>query len=187
MIFNSLDEIFAHIDKVRKGLTDRFFGLNASDLNLRNNGQGWNPPELAEHLSVVEKSITGVLERLLVKSEELNVPARADGQIEPPVKFPSVVRDPEAYKVEAPERIRPQGEKTIDVSLKDLERSREYINSLRPRMATVDLSEAKFPHPAMGDINMYQWLIFIAEHEARHLTQLENILKSESNSSTAAS
>ena len=186
MLFNSLDEIFTHLDTVRGELTGRITGLDDTELSLRNNGEGWNPQELAEHLSMVERSVTGVVERLLAKSEELNISARADGRIEPPVKFPSAVRDPERGKIEAPERIRPAGSVPVDESLHSLNRSREHIKSLRPRMELVDLSQAKFPHPAMGEIDLYQWLLFIAEHEARHLTQIENILKSGSGSSASA-
>jgi hypothetical protein len=178
MLFNSLDEIFTHLDTVRDELTGRIGGLGEAEISLRNNGEGWSPQELAEHLSMVEKSVTGVVERLLAKSEELNIPARADGKIEPPVKFPSAVRDPEMFKVEAPERIRPLGSVPVEESLNNLKRSREHITGLRPRMELVDLSQAKFPHPAMGEIDLHQWLLFIAEHEARHLAQLENILKS---------
>ena len=178
MLFNSLGEIFAHMDTVRGELTGRLSGLDEAELASRRNGEGWCPEELAEHLSIVEKSVTGVVERLLSKSEELSIPARADGQIEPPVKFTSMVRKTELNKVEAPDRIRPQGGVPVAQSLGALEASRGYIKSLHPRMAAIDLSEAKFPHPVMGELNLYQWMLFIAEHEARHLAQIENILKS---------
>jgi hypothetical protein len=178
MLFNSLEEIFAHMDNVRAELDGRIGSLDEAEHVLRNNGEGWCPEELAEHLALVEKSITAVVERLLRKSEELNTPPPAEGKIDPPVKFPSAVRKTEMNKVEAPDRIRPQGGVPVGQSLQGLKASREYIVSLRPRMEAVSLSEAKFPHPVMGELDLYQWLLFIAEHEARHLAQIENILKS---------
>ncbi len=180
MLFNSLEEIFTHIDTVRAEVTGRIESLDEAEVVLRNNGEGWCPEELAEHLALVEKSITAVVERLLRKSEELNMPPPPSGKIDPPVKFPSAVRKTEMNKVEAPDRIRPRGGVPTGKSLQDLKTSREYINSLRPRMEAVSLSEAKFPHPVMGELDLYQWLLFIAEHEARHLAQIENILKNES-------
>jgi uncharacterized damage-inducible protein DinB len=186
MLFNSLDEIFTHMDNVRAELSGRVEDLDEAELVLRNNGEGWCPEELAEHLALVERSIMGVVERLLGKSEELNAPPSADGKIDPPVKFPSAVRKTEMNKVEAPDRIRPQGGVAVAQSLQDLKTSREYLKSLRSRMAAVDLSEAKFPHPVMGPLNLYQWLLFIAEHEARHLAQIENILKSKDGPATVS-
>ena len=177
MLFNSLDEIFTHMDSVRAELNGRIGSLDEAEHGLRNNGEGWCPEELAEHLALVEKSVTGVVDRLLRKSEELNTPPPADGKIDPPVKFPSAVRKTEMNKVEAPDRIRPRGGVPAAQSLQELKTSREYIVSLRPRMEAVSLSEAKFPHPVMGELDLYQWLLFIAEHEARHLAQIENILK----------
>ncbi len=174
------------MDEVRTSLTDKVGALGDAELNARCNGEGWCPEELIEHLSIVEKSITNVVERLLAKSEELNRPAGADGKIDPPVKFTSVVRKTELNKVEAPERIRPQGGVPVAESLEKLEESREYIRGLRSRMAAVDLSEAKFPHPMMGELNLYQWLVFISEHEARHLAQIENILNGANESSASA-
>jgi hypothetical protein len=187
MLFNSLDEIAAHMDTVRAGLAERLKSMDEAEHALRNNGEGWCPEELAEHLSIVEKSITGVVERLLGKSEELNIPAPADGKINPPVKFPSAVRNTDMNKVEAPERIRPQGGIPVSRSLENLEMSRRHIKDLLPRMAAVDLSQAKYPHPIMGELDLYQWLLFIAEHEARHLAQIENILKSGTGSADGSS
>lgn len=178
MIFHSLDEIFAHIDDVRAALVKRIRELDEAQKSRRADEAGWSPEELIEHLSITEKSLTGVVERLLRKSEELNAPAPVDGKIDPPVKFTSAVRNLDnGFKAEAPERIRPQGGVSLDESLANLAASREHIKSLRPRMEAVDLSQAKFPHPNMKDLDLYQWLVFISEHEARHLAQLENILK----------
>ena len=168
------------MDEVRTALTDKVKSLDDAQLNQRCDGKGWCPEELTEHLSIVERSIIGVVERLLSRSEELNAPPAPDGRIDPPVKFTSMVRKTELNKVEAPERIRPQGGVPVAESLEKLRESREYLKSLRARMAAVDLSEAKFPHPVMGELNLYKWLIFVSEHEARHLAQMENILKSAS-------
>ena len=170
------------MDEVRTALADRVANLGEPELNQRCNGEGWCPEELVEHLAIVEGSVTGVVEDLLAKSEEFDQAPGADGKIDPPVKFTSAVRKRELFKVEAPERLRPGSGVPAGQSLEKLEQSRAYIKSLRPRMAAVDLSAAKFPHPVMGELNLYQWLIFISEHEARHLAQIENILKSESGS-----
>lgn len=170
------------MDEVRIALADRVGSLGESQLNQRCDGQGWCPEELVEHLAIVEGSIIGVVERLLAKSEEFDQAPGDGGKIDPPVKFTSAVRKRELFKVEAPERLRPSSGVPAGQSLEKLERSRAHIKGLRTRMAAVDLSAAKFPHPVMGELNLYQWLIFISEHEARHLAQIENILKSESGS-----
>ncbi len=42
--------------------------------------------------------------------------------------------------------------------------------------SNVDLSQLSFPHPALGRINMYQWVLFTAKHERCHTRQVDSIL-----------
>jgi hypothetical protein len=37
------------------------------------------------------------------------------------------------------------------------------------------LSQVGFPHPALGTLNLYQWLLFSAGHHARHAAQIREI------------
>ena len=37
------------------------------------------------------------------------------------------------------------------------------------------LSEVIQPHPVLGPINLYQWLLFVGSHEARHTDQVREI------------
>jgi uncharacterized damage-inducible protein DinB len=177
MIFNSLSEVFDHMDGVRDQFTARVRELDETRHGARPDEKTWCVAELVEHLSITEKSITGVVERLLVKSEEIGAPPAAGGLLAVPAKFPSAVRRIDGHKAEAPARIKPQGGVPVGDSLASLEASREHIRSLRSRMEAVDLSEAKFPHPMLGDLTLPQWLVFISEHEARHAAQMENILQ----------
>ena len=48
-------------------------------------------------------------------------------------------------------------------------------------MATADglaLGEIKHDHVVLGELDLYQWLIFLGQHEARHTKQIERTLKS---------
>jgi hypothetical protein len=31
------------------------------------------------------------------------------------------------------------------------------------------------PHPRLGSLNLYQWVVFVAGHEARHTAQIREI------------
>jgi hypothetical protein len=42
--------------------------------------------------------------------------------------------------------------------------------------ADVDLSAIKRPHPVLHDLDMYQWALFVAQHEERHRRQMERTL-----------
>ena len=57
------------------------------------------------------------------------------------------------------------------------------LQAVRPRLlravATVDgrdLTIVSAPHPILGPLNGYEWVLFVGQHEARHLIQLRETL-----------
>ncbi len=49
-----------------------------------------------------------------------------------------------------------------------------FIEETRGR----DLSAYRRPHPFLGSLNLYDWLLMIAHHEVRHTKQILEIIKS---------
>jgi hypothetical protein len=37
------------------------------------------------------------------------------------------------------------------------------------------LGQISFPHPLIGPLDLYQWVLFVGQHEARHAAQIEEI------------
>ena len=40
------------------------------------------------------------------------------------------------------------------------------------------IGEIKHTHAILGELDLYQWLIFLGQHERRHTRQIERTLKS---------
>ena len=38
------------------------------------------------------------------------------------------------------------------------------------------LEKVVAPHPRLGTLDMYQWLVFLGRHESRHLAQIERTI-----------
>ena len=70
----------------------------------------------------------------------------------------------------------PDSEKTIDDSLASLLMSRERLRDVLTENCDVDLASIKRPHPLLRDLDMYQWALFVAQHEERHRRQIERTL-----------
>ncbi|MEP6922821.1 MAG: DinB family protein [Pyrinomonadaceae bacterium] len=175
MEFNTIEEIFAAIDKTRGKLVNTAAVLTENDANFQSAPEKWSAAHLVEHLAKTEESLLTLIEKLLAKAEAENVPAT--GRIEPPVSFAEIAEKAKGQKFTAPDAIKPEGASTITNSLARLEKSRASLKALQPRLEKVDLSNAKFPHPAFGPLNLYYWLAFIGLHEARHLAQISNCLE----------
>ncbi|MBV8857160.1 MAG: DinB family protein [Acidobacteria bacterium] len=174
MDFRSVPEIYEHIDRTRARLLAAVEGLSDGQQTYSPAPGRWSVAELVEHLSIVEGNVAGLLGRLLGKAEEsaAAAPPPAPDLFNDPVSIEEFVERSRAVKLEAPERVRPAGLPLAD-SLARLKDSRAALHSLRPRVERADGRALRFPHPAWGPLDLYQWLLFVGAHEDRHLAQIE--------------
>jgi hypothetical protein len=54
------------------------------------------------------------------------------------------------------------------------ERSLAFLAGTKDR----DLGQYYWPHPALGTLNIYEWIQFLAAHEVRHTKQMREIAAS---------
>ncbi|MET0645338.1 MAG: DinB family protein [Pyrinomonadaceae bacterium] len=172
MDFRSVPEIFEHIDHTRARLFAAVEGLSEEQQAYTPSPDRWSAADLVEHLSIVEAGVAKLLDKLLAKAEESGDGARAEAEAFDPVSIEEFVERSRGVKHEAPERIRPTGLALTD-SLAHLRESRAALHALRPRLERTDGRALRFPHPNWGPLDLYQWLLFLAAHEDRHLAQLE--------------
>ena len=171
MTCHSVAEIYDDIDATRARLLQSVEGLSADEQNFRPTPEKWSVAEVVEHLSIVERRVARLLAKLLEKAEAEAGAGAAPGPFAP-VSIAEFVEASRAQKLEAPENVRPAGVPLAD-SLDGLRASRAALHALRPRVERADCAGAVFPHPAWGPLNLYQWLLFVGAHEARHLAQIE--------------
>lgn len=171
MIYNTVDDVFAANEEVRRRLVERVEA--AGDGQARATEGGWSVAEIVEHLSIAESGITRAIEGLLTPATD------GEGGQGAPQPFAPFSLDEQAEqargKIEAPEFLRPTG-LPLSEGLSRLRESRGALAALRPRFESADYSR-RLPHPAFGPLNAAQWLAFIGMHEERHLRQIERILR----------
>ena len=175
MIYNSVAEIFEAIDKTRNELKQRVSSLTEEQKNSRSGENGWSVSEIVEHLATVESGVVRIAAKLLAKAEADGV--KSDGTLNPPVSFVEQTKSIENRKLQAPERIHPQGAQSLSESLAKLDENRRALSEMRSRIEAVDSTATAFPHPFFGNLNLYEWLAMVGMHEARHLQQIEVILQ----------
>lgn len=180
MNYNSVAEIFDDIDRTRARLFQSVESLSDAQQGFRPAPDKWSVAEVLEHLSLVERRVAKLIATLLDKAESAGQPRDAAGQprdaarLSAPVSIAEFVERTRAQKLDAPDSARPAGAHAAD-SLSSLRDSRAALHSLRPRVEQTDCASALFTHPAWGPLNLYQWLLFLGAHEARHLAQIEAI------------
>jgi hypothetical protein len=175
MIYNSLSEIFDSMDDTRARLRTRLEHITGEQQSLRPSPATWSVAEIAEHLAIIEERLSRLFPVILTKAEAGGLVRDAEQPFRP-VSVEEMIERSKREKYTAPETAQPTGSVSITDSLARMERSRQAIRELRPRLEALDLTHVTYPHPAFGPMSAYQWLIFIGAHEDRHLRQIERLM-----------
>jgi hypothetical protein len=59
--------------------------------------------------------------------------------------------------------------------LTKLDESRRTLRASLPALDGLALGEISYAHPLLGRLTIYQWLLFLGQHEARHADQIREI------------
>ncbi len=162
----------AYLKETRTAVLDSTRGLTEAQWRHKPSPEAWSIGECVEHLAVVETGLLRALERIpsspAATEEEL---VAALGKEEMIVKaVPSRGR-----RVKGPPHAMPKGEWT------DPDALRERFTEVRERLivfastTTHPLRTRQFPHPFLGQLDGFQWLMFLAAHSERHRRQLEEV------------
>lgn len=171
MLYQNLADIHAMMEQEHTRFSTEVTQLTTEQAQFRPTPEQWTIAEIVEHIAITNNGFLRIGFKLLKQAEAAGAPPLAglnlkhvlltdDGQ-QNPVKFP------------APEVVKPQGGQSVTDSLAKIEESRVGLAAALPRLQAADCSEYKFPHPAVGPINLYQWLIVWGEHMDRHRQQIQ--------------
>ncbi len=172
-----VQEILNEIEAVRANIYAAAERFSQTQLDFKPSPDSWSIGEVLSHLNVVEKGLPRLYSMLLSKAAEAGLSPETEG---------SWVKSLDEFQLEvvkqqmsAPERVHPQFgiEKNELIAL--LQQSRAALVDAASQAGDHDYSQVKFPHPFFGEINFYQWILFVGKHEARHLSQIEKIKANE--------
>jgi hypothetical protein len=134
----------------------------------------WSVAGVLEHLHRVESGIARLVARSVERARAAGVAAESDmssllGSLD---SFGLLRRN---RHLDAPDPVRPRGEYTAAQALAALEGSREALLVAVGAGDGLALSGITYPHPLLGPLSLYQWVLFVGQHEARHAAQIEEI------------
>ena len=170
----TINEIYANNDAIREQTKQLVASLTDEQAAHLPEGEKWTIAHIVEHIAIVQDGMTKISAKLL--NEAQSAGKTSDGTVKLSENFMQKAAEAKALKLEAPERVHPSGNQTIAESLRKMDENRQKLEELRPLFESVECSDAKFPHPFMGDLTAHEWLTLIGGHEARHLRQIQNIL-----------
>ncbi len=131
---------------------------------------GWTPAEVLDHLRLVETGSAALLAKRLQRARDAGLGPETDhrSRLDSFGTADFVTIAP----FEAPEPVRPMPDVRAADAEAGLRASRVALDQVMAAADGLALGEVKARHLRFGEIDFYQWLLFIAAHERRHLGQL---------------
>ncbi len=147
-------------------------GLSEKQWKFKPAPDRWSIAEVSEHIAVSESMILGYVQKQIVTSAA-TPEKRAEVKVTDE-KILTLVPD-RSHKAQAPEFLQPTGRwATREELVKSFEDSRkstmDYV-----RTTNDDLRDHFGPHPMLGPMDAYQWILLISAHSERHTKQIEEV------------
>jgi DinB superfamily len=130
----------------------------------------WSVANCVEHVTVVEGNILRNIQKLLQAPPPAEKPDTAGKDQMILERVPA-----RATRVKGPAAAMPQGRwPNFDELLREFEATRDRTHAFAATTEG-DLRAFAFPHPFLGPLDGYQWLLFLAAHCERHVRQMEEV------------
>jgi hypothetical protein len=131
----------------------------------------WSIADVSEHIVTSESFLLSLTQNILQSPADPEKAKSLVGQ-EQVILMKASDR---SKKRQAPEMIKPSGKfLSKEELIRSFKASRaNTINYIKTTNDSLKIHVA--PHPAVGDLTAYQWLIWIAAHADRHVAQLEEV------------
>ena len=129
----------------------------------------WSVAEVAEHITVSETTIMGLIQHPLMQS-----PAAPEKREQVKGKDQLILEKvpDRSHKAQAPEMLRPTGRWATEADLTKAFEDARKANMDYIRTTNDDLRDHFYDHPAFGTLDGYQWLLLLGTHSARHTAQI---------------
>jgi hypothetical protein len=134
----------------------------------------WSVAEVIEHLALVEAAVAGMFGRTLAEARAKGLgPDTATGPVVTTLDV-AVFAD-RTRRIEATESGRPREGLDADAAWARLDGVRGATLEALHDADGLALGEVTVPHRLLGTLDLYQWMVFLGAHEARHAVQIHAI------------
>lgn len=147
-------------------------GLSPEQHDFRPAEGCWSVADCVEHLVVVEKFVLKTIHSVLEAPPEPAKRAEVRGKDQIVIEMVPV----RTRRVHGPDAVQPQQRwPHFEDALGQFGAARASSMSFATE-TDADLRSHFFPHPFLGDLDCYQWLLFLGLHCERHVRQMEEVM-----------
>jgi hypothetical protein len=174
-----LTELLAYLDAQRARVRGAANRLPRDRWGIRPSPDKWSVADVYWHLQRVERGVAKLIAKRATEARAVGHPTEEhttsmigalDGRgVEDrsrPLTAPTQVSPPEPVDPAEVER--------------QLEESRAMLRAAIADADGLALGSITHVHPVLGEINLYQWILFVGHHEARHADQIDEVAEATS-------
>jgi uncharacterized damage-inducible protein DinB len=165
------ERVVEYLAESRERLVLTVEGLSNEQRSFQPAHDRWSIAECVEHITVVETSVLRSIQQVLQSPPQPERQNEAQGKEQVILeRVPARER-----RVKGPQEAMPQGRwPDFEELIRQFEAARE--RTMRFSAVTqADLRNHFFPHPFLGLLDCYQWLLFLSAHCERHVRQMEEV------------
>jgi len=169
-----IEEVIKYLDTERDALRE---AVGRVPPELRDQPPGadrWSVAQVLQHLMIIEKRIGLGMTKWVNDANKDGIGAETESSSVMNSLPLELIAD-RSKRRNAPEEVRPPGDLDAESAWAALEQSRETLRAAFLSGDGVALSKVIQPHPVLGPINLYQWMLFVGSHEVRHTAQVVEI------------
>ncbi|MGH7602888.1 MAG: DinB family protein [Gemmatimonadaceae bacterium] len=173
-----LAEVMDFLEEKRRDLLRSFDGAHADRLGRRPAPDRWSVAQVLDHLRTVESGIARLITKRVTQAKATGLGTEKSTESAMPTfdKYRDLIEN--QGTMQSPSRVMPRADVDINEAISGLETSRADLRAAVSAADGLSLGEIKHTHPILGELDLYQWLIFVGSHEVRHRKQIERTLKS---------
>jgi hypothetical protein len=166
-----------YVEERRKELLLSFEGVPGDRLCQRATPEGWSVAEILDHLRMVEAGVARLITKRVAQAREAGLgEEKSTAPVLP--TFDHYSAQLENAVMQSPPTVVPRANIDINEAVEGLEGSREALRAAAVSANGLSIGEIRHTHQILGELDLYQWLIFVGQHEGRHKKQIERTLKS---------
>jgi uncharacterized damage-inducible protein DinB len=169
-----IEEVLNYIDVQRRELSEAVELVPPALRDRQPGPERWSVAQVLQHLGIIENRIGKGVTKWIAEARDRGLGPEIDTSSILNSLPLQLIAD-RSRRRDAPEEVRPQSDADAKSAWAALERSRETLRHAILGADGLALSEVVQPHPVLGPINIYQWVLFVGSHEARHTAQVREI------------
>lgn len=168
-----IDQILDHLAACRQVLEAAYAATQPRVRELAPPAGGWSIAQIIEHLAITDDRLTKFLAHNIQQlgrgePEEVDVPALLQKR-----RMQAVLD--RGTKVDTLAQFAPSLGLSSNEAWMLAERNREALIDVVRSAAGVPLSQGTFKHHVLGEMNLYETLVFAGYHDQRHAAQIREV------------